>query len=113
LVFDESIHAEYTYMVKSEGAIMVVSIPPDIESYVQEAIAAGRFESPEQAFREAFQLLQDQDRQRESLRTEVKRGFDQFDQGQGIELDEAGLRELFDDIQARGEARYERRKADP
>ena len=86
---------------------MPASIPPEIEQYVEQVVATGRYESAEQAVREAFRLLQEKDRRFESLRTDVKAGFDQLDRGEGIELDDDGLRDFFDDIQARGQQRYE------
>ena len=73
-------------------------------------VATGRYESGEQVVREAFRLLQEQDRQFASLRTDVKKGFDQLERGEGIELDDQGLREFFDDIQVRGKRRYEAAK---
>ena len=84
---------------------MPTSIPPEIERYVEQVVAAGRYQSAEQVLREAFRLLQEQDRQFESLRADIKEGFDQLECGQGIELDDKGLREFFDDIQARGKQR--------
>jgi putative addiction module CopG family antidote len=89
---------------------MVISIPPEIERYVAEAIAAGRFDSAEEALREAFGLLQQRDRQVESLRRDVKAGFDQLDRDEATEMDEAGLRQFFDDLQAQGRQRYEAHK---
>jgi antitoxin ParD1/3/4 len=86
---------------------MTVSVPPEIEQYVVEVVASGRFDSPEAVVREAFSLLQENDRRVESLRRSVKEGFDQLDRGEGIEMDEAGLRNFFDEVQARGRARYE------
>jgi len=86
---------------------MSTSIPSDIEQYVQRVLASGRYDSADEVIREAFRLLQTQDRQFDALRTDVKAGFDQLDRGEGMELDDAGLRELFDDIQARGQQRYQ------
>lgn len=43
----------------------------------------------------------------QEMRNLVKAGFDERDRGEGIELDEAGLRDFFNDVQARGRARYE------
>ena len=86
---------------------MPASIPPEIEQYVEHVVATGRYESAEQVVREAFRLLREQDRQADTTRAEVKAGFDQIERGEGIELNEAGLRGFFDDIQARGRQRYE------
>lgn len=91
---------------------MSTSIPPDIEQYVQQSLATGRYESAEDVIREAFRLLQTQERQFDALRADVKAGFDQLQRGEGIELDDAGLRELFDDIQARGRQRYQAARKD-
>lgn len=80
---------------------MLASIPPEIEQYVEHVVATGRYESAEQVIREAFRLLQEKDRQFESVRADIKAGFDQLERGEGIGLDKEGLRNLFDDIQAR------------
>ena len=92
---------------------MVISIPPEIERYVRDAVAAGRFDSPEEAVREAFELLQERDRQAESLRRDVKAGFDQLDRNEGIDLDEVGLRRLFDEVQSQGQQRYDASRGAP
>ncbi len=86
---------------------MSTSIPPEIEQYVEQVVAAGRYKSAEEVVRAAFRLLQEQDRGVQSLRADVKEGFEQLDRGEGIELDEQGLRDFFDDVQARGKQRYE------
>ncbi|NQU19759.1 MAG: type II toxin-antitoxin system ParD family antitoxin [Candidatus Nealsonbacteria bacterium] len=86
---------------------MSTSLPPEIQQYVEQVVATGRYESAEQVVREAFRLLQEQDRAFASLQTDVKKGFDQLERGEGIELDDQGLREFFDDVQARGKGRYE------
>ena len=92
---------------------MATVIPPDIEQYVDDAIRAGRYQSGEQVFREAFRLLRNHDRQVETLHADVKAGFDELDRGEAIGLDDAGLREFFDDVQARGRHRYENAKHRP
>jgi len=37
----------------------------------------------------------------------VQIGIDQLDRGEGIDIEASDLRAFFDDIQARGRARYE------
>ncbi len=90
---------------------MSTSIPPEIEQYVEHAVSSGRYESAEQVVRAAFRLLQERDRRFETLRADVKAGFDQLDRGEGTELDDESLREFFDGIQARGRQRYEAAKS--
>ena len=45
--------------------------------------------------------------QEDALHADVKAGFDELDRGEGIEVDDAGLREFFDHVQARGQHRYD------
>ena len=77
-------------------------IPPEFEPYVQEAIASGRYQSADEVVQEALRLLREKDSKFESLRADIKAGFDEIERGEGIELDEKGLRDLFDDVKARG-----------
>jgi len=92
---------------------MSTSIPPEFESYLTEAVSAGRYASPEDAVREAFHLLQERDRRHEALHRDVKEGFDQLERGEYIELDEEGLRSLGEEIKRRGRERYEAAKKAP
>jgi len=41
------------------------------------------------------------------FRRQVQIGVDQLDRGEGIDIEASELRAFFDDIQARGRARYE------
>jgi len=41
-----------------------------------------------------------------TLREDIEHGFDRLERGEGIELSDAGLRELFDHLQARAKKRY-------
>jgi putative addiction module CopG family antidote len=92
---------------------MATSIPPEIEHYLDEVVRSGRYASSDQAVREAFRLLRQHDRQAEALRADIKAGFDQLERGEGIELDDAGLREFLADVQSRGRHRYENAKNRP
>jgi putative addiction module CopG family antidote len=91
---------------------MATGIPPDFEHYIEESLAVGRYQSAEEAVQEAFRLLRERDRQHEALRADIKAGFDEIARGEGIELDQRGLRQLFDEIQVEGRARYEAAKKD-
>lgn len=91
---------------------MSCSVPPEIEQYVQQVVASGRYDSAEDVVRAAFRLLQEQERRWESLRADIQSGFGELERGEGIEMDEATLREFFDDIQVRGRQRYEARYKD-
>jgi len=78
---------------------MSTILPPDFESYIQQAVAAGQYPSTDAAVHEALRLLQDRDQKLQQLRADVKAGFDQIDRGEGIEYDDAALDALIDEIQ--------------
>jgi putative addiction module CopG family antidote len=79
--------------------ILSTSLPPEFESYVQQAVAAGRYASTEAAVQEALRLLQDRDFKAQQLRQDVRAGFDQLDRGEGTTYDDAGLDALFAEIE--------------
>ncbi len=71
---------------------MTTEIPSDLLPFVQRMVAAKRFLNEGDVLAEGLRLLQ----ARETLREEVKRGFDQLDVGEGI---------LAEDVYARAEHR--------
>ena len=60
---------------------MNIQIPPDLNSFVEELVAGGKYGSPDQVFVEGLRLLQ----VREQLRRDVDLGIAQLDRGEGIE----------------------------
>lgn len=85
---------------------MTVSIPRDLEIYVQSKIASGQCESEQALIADAIRIYRDLDERYAELRQSIKEGFDQIERGDYIELNgEAEIRQFFDDIAARGRAR--------
>lgn len=70
---------------------MNVSLTPALEEFVNGKVSTGRYGSASEVVREALRLLQDHDRLREAqlaeLRSEVAKGIDALDAGQGAALD--------------------------
>jgi putative addiction module CopG family antidote len=64
---------------------MNLSIPPEYESFIESLVARRRFLSENEVLIEGLRLLQAQ----ESLAEEVRRGFDQIDEGQCVDGPEA------------------------
>ncbi len=60
--------------------VMTTEIPIDLVPFVQRMVSEKRFLSESDVLAEGLRLLQS----RETLRAEVKKGFDQLDAGQGI-----------------------------
>ena len=63
---------------------MTTEIPSDLIPFVQRMVSEKRFLSESDVLAEGLRLLQ----ARETLRAEVKKGFDQLDAGRGIPADD-------------------------
>ena len=59
---------------------MTAEIPSDLVPFVQRMVAEKRFLNEEDVLAAGLRMLQ----ARETLRTEVKKGFDQLDAGMGV-----------------------------
>jgi Arc/MetJ-type ribon-helix-helix transcriptional regulator len=81
---------------------MSTDLSPQYEQFIEEAVKNGLFRDRRHALEEAVRLL----RRRAELLEHIDEGTRQLRTGQFQEVDEAGLRALFDDIQTRGQARY-------
>ena len=84
---------------------MNVSLTPRLEEMVQEHVRSGRYSSASEVIR-AAEAARGYEREQavrfEQLKTDVQKGIDQLDAGQGREL----THEVFKDIKARGRASW-------
>ena len=60
---------------------MNLNLPNEINDFVKGLVSQGRFDSEEAAVMEGIRLLMT----REKLRSEIKKGVDQLDQGQWLD----------------------------
>ena len=85
---------------------MHVSLTTHLEEYVREKVESGLYNSNSEVVREALRLMGERDRLREmrleDLRKEIQIGIDQIERGEYTEYDQHTLKNLFDDIRARG-----------
>lgn len=89
--------------------MVISSLPPEFEQFVQTQVASGRFGSPEEVVCVALREMQHQ-QQLVELRREIEVGIEQLERGEAIIIrNDAELRAYFDDVQARGERRLAER----
>ena len=93
---------------------MSEALSPEIEQLVKQHVDGKRFTSANEVILVAMRLFNEfQKRYHDELGAAIKRGFDQIDRGEGIELeDERALRDFFDDIKRQGRQRYEASKSE-
>jgi Arc/MetJ-type ribon-helix-helix transcriptional regulator len=82
---------------------MSAGLSPENESFIEQVVAAGVFPDRVHALDEAVALL----KRRQEILAKIDRGTEQLANGDYVEFDDNGLRKFFDDLQARGRARYE------
>jgi len=71
---------------------MDVSLTPELERFIEELVAGGRYRSASEAVRTAIRLLQDREAERsaklEALRQSIDAGVAELDRGDGASADE-------------------------
>ncbi len=78
---------------------MNVQLPSDVSEFVESLVSSGEYPSANEAIVEGIRLL----KSRELFRQEVRLGFEQLDNGQGVDADEVyeraakGIREIKDE----------------
>ena len=77
---------------------MPMSLPQDLQQFVQQELACGRYRSEEDVVCEALRLLRERERRLQALREDVDAGLKQLDRGEGQPLD-------AESIKARGRQR--------
>lgn len=82
---------------------MTVSLPEDLEQYVDEKVAAGAFASPDALVQEAVRLYRELELRRELLKADIHAAIEQSDQGTSEPLDiEVIQRELMAELDEQG-----------
>ena len=70
-----------------------VSLTPELEQFVQERVATGRYQTASEVVREGLRLLEQQERERDAafvaLKTRLERGSAQADRGEFVDPDQA------------------------
>ena len=77
---------------------MTVTLPPEIEGFIENAVASGRYRSEAEVFADALRLLRDHERKWDALRDDIEIGLNELDRGEKTVLD-------IEDIKRRGRDR--------
>lgn len=84
---------------------MNVSLTPQLERMIAQKVKSGNYQTASEVVREGLRLIQRRDQEIERVRALVKVGDDQIERGEYIEVDQQGLKQLFEDVKARGRKR--------
>ncbi|HWA63485.1 MAG TPA: type II toxin-antitoxin system ParD family antitoxin [Caulobacteraceae bacterium] len=83
---------------------MNVSLTPELEAFVDEAVASGRYGSASEAVRAALRLLQEREAKFQALKRDIERGLESADQALAGE-------DLARDVKRAGRERLQRLRA--
>lgn len=84
---------------------MEVTLTPDQEAFVRDAIVEGRYTRAEDAVQEALALWEERERKRLRLVADLEAAQASLARGEGRVLDEKSIRELAQEVRERGLAR--------
>ena len=78
-----------------------VSLPSDIEQFVRQAVAEGKYPSEQEMVADAIRLLRHSKVRHQRLRAEIDEALAGVDRGEGIEIDsDEALAAFFDELEA-------------
>lgn len=92
---------------------MNISLPPQLEQLVADKIKTGLYQTASEVIREGLRLLNERDQRLESLRRDVRAGFEAVERGEFTDYDGNDIKELSDRIEARGRKRILEEEALP
>ena len=81
---------------------MQVDLTPEQQDFVRRAVESGRFERAEDAVQAAIALWIERERRRAEILTAVDIAKAALDRGEGIEITQASMRSLAEDVKRRG-----------
>lgn len=74
--------------------------PPDLESFINDQLSSGQYSSIDELLLESVRLLKARDQRSQQIQIAVKQGLHQLENGEFLDLDDAGLMQLRDEIKA-------------
>jgi putative addiction module CopG family antidote len=77
---------------KEEEAFMAITLPPEHERAITQAIQSGAYRSPDEVIERALEVLRSEDqwlsRNKDAINRKIERAIAQLDRGEGIPGDE-------------------------
>ena len=93
---------------------MSYCFPPELQQIVRQELASGNYSSEDELLLEAVRLLHHREEDLRNFKAQLQGRLDRLDRGEVVELEsETALQAFFDDIQTRGQQRYEASRVAP
>jgi antitoxin ParD1/3/4 len=90
---------------EEETGQMNVSLTPELEQLVTDKVKSGMYQTSSEVIREGLRLLRERDERLQSLRRDIRAGFEAVDRGEFTEYGRASVQGLADRVKSRGRKR--------
>lgn len=84
---------------------MNVSLTPELEQLVNQKVSSGLYQTASEVVREGLRLLIERDQRTESLRRDIRAGFEAVARGEYTDYDGTTIQRLADRVKSRGRKR--------
>ena len=84
---------------------MNISLTPELEQFVADKVNSGMYKTSSEVIREGLRLLKERDERLQSLRRDIRAGFEAVDRGEFTDYDKSNVQKLAERVKARGRKR--------
>ena len=84
---------------------MNISLTPELERLVTDKVKSGMYQTSSEVIREGLRLLKERDERLQSLRNDIRSGFEAIDRGEFSDYDPSKVQVLADRVKNRGRKR--------
>lgn len=84
---------------------MNISLTPELEQLVADKVNSGMYQTSSEVIREGLRLLKERDERLQSLRRDIRAGFEAVERGEFEDYDAANVPQLADRVRTRGRKR--------
>ena len=71
---------------------MSMSLPHDLQHFVQQEVASGKYQSEEDVVCQGLRLLREREQRLQALREDIQPALEQLDRGEGEPFDAEGVK---------------------
>lgn len=84
---------------------MNISLTPELEQLVTDKVKSGMYQTSSEVIREGLRLLKERDERLQSLRRDIRAGFEAVDRGEFTDYDQSNVQGLAERVKIRGRKR--------
>src|SRR5512140_3781491 len=91
--------------LEEDASQMNISLTPELERLVADKVDSGMYKTSSEVIREGLRLIKDRDERLQSLRRDIRAGFEAVDRGEFNAYDKSNVQKLARRVKARSSKR--------